>query len=189
MTAAPVAAAPRPAQPAADPNASIAVIEGATAPPPRASTPSASPQSTAAAVAPASGAPRTPVVSGPVPELPVAAPPFPQLSGLPASTFAPPVPRVPPGVAVAFPPGSAALPDEADAALRGLAGRRGGGLIALTAGGDGAGGPEAQARALPLALRRTEAMRAVLVAAGVPATAMRLDAAALGRGGQARLIQ
>lgn len=181
---APVTAAPSPPATApADPNASVVVLDGAAAPPTR-PTPPAPP------AAPPGPAARSLAASGPIPDLPMAPPPIPQLAGLPASTFAPPVPRTPPGVAVAFPPGSAALPQEADAALRNLAGRRSGGLIAVTAGGDANGpGAEAQARALPLALRRTEAMGAVLVAAGVPPAALRLDAAALGRGGQARLIQ
>lgn len=189
----PAVAPPRPP----DPNASTMVLEAATAPPP-APTPPPTPTPKAppvAAAAPALDmtpppAPRPAVESGPIPDLPTAAPPLPRIAGLPASATAPPVPRVPPPVLVAFPPGSAALPAEADAALRGLAGRRAGGPIGLAAGGDaGASGPEAQARALPLALRRVRAMQDVLLAAGVPPGAMRVDAAAMGRGGAARLIQ
>lgn len=177
----------RPARPAVppDPGASVAVMDAATAPPARAASSTPAP----AEVAPAATTPRTPVASGPLPELPAAAPPLPQLAGMPATVSAPATPRVPPGVTIAFPPGSAALPDAAGQALRELAGRRAGASIAVTAGGDSAGGSALQASALPLALRRVRAMQDALVAAGVPAEALRVDAVAPGRGGTARLIQ
>lgn len=178
-----------------DPGASVAVMDAATAPPPRAVPPilnavAPSPATPSPAVAASAGTtPRTPVVSGPLPELPDAAPPLPQLAGMPATVSAPATPRVAPGVAMVFPPGSAAVPDAAGQALRELAGRRAGASIAVTAGGDSAGGSPLQASALPLALRRVRAMQDTLVAAGVPAASLRLDAVAPGRGGTARLIQ
>lgn len=182
--------APVPAPPARptvspDPGASVAVMDAATASPARPAPPTSDP----AVPAPTGTTPRTPIVSGPLPELPAAAPPLPQLTGMPATVNAPATPRIPPGVAVAFPPGSAALPDAAGQALRELAGRRAGASIAVTAGGDSAGGSVLQASALPLALRRVRAMQDTLVAAGVPPASLRLDAVAPGRGGTARLIQ
>ncbi len=204
--AVPSPAATRPAAPPSDPGASVAVLEAATAPPP-AETPASPPAAPSPAAPPVSPAPvasfppsatalsRPPrgepvAASGPIPDLPSEAPPLPQLRGIPASVSAPPVPRLPPGVSIAFRPGSAALPAGADAALRELAGRRAGAAIAVEAGGDAAG-PEAaaQARALPLAWRRARSMGEALAAAGVPAEALRIDAAALGRGGTAHLIQ
>lgn len=193
--AAPPAVATRPAAPAPDPGASVAVLEAATAPPaaaPPASTPPVppAPPPAAAAAAPGVQQGRAAVESGPIPDLPNDAPPLPRLGGIPASVNAPPVPRLPPGVSVAFRPGSAALPAGADAALRELAGRRAGAPVAVAAGGDAAG-PDAaaQARALPLAWRRAQTMQEVLVAAGVPAGSLRVNAAALGRGGEAHLLQ
>jgi len=131
-----------------------------------------------------------PSQSGPLPELSASEPPLPRLGGLPASASAPAIPREPPGVSIIFRPGSAALPAAADAALRELAGRRAGAAVAVTAGGDAPGqGFQSQARALPLALRRARAIQEALVAAGVPAAALRIDAAATGRGGAAHLLQ
>ena len=81
------------------------------------------------------------------------------------------------------------LPPTADAALRQLASLRAGATIRVSAGGDAASAsPDAQAAALPLALRRVGAITATLIAAGVPPAALRADAAALGRDGTARLV-
>jgi len=211
--AAPASAAARPPAPPPDPGASVAVLEAATAQPaevtqsvppapaapapaaaPQASTPPAPvPSATGARGALEAGGPalgRPLVESGPVPDLPDEAPPLPRLSGIPASVNALPVPRLPRDVTVAFPRGSAALPATADAALRELAGRRAGAAIAVAAGGDAAGSDAAvQARALPLALRRARSMQDALTAAGVPADALRVEAAALGRGGEAHLLR
>lgn len=195
-------AAPRPAVPA-DPGASVAVMDAATAPAPIAPpTPEAPRPAIAPTIAAAPGVPQAAgpaaealraakpaVETGPLPELPTGAPPLPRLGGLPGSVDAPAVPRVPPGVSVAFPPGSATLPAAAEKALRDLAGRRGGATIAVTGGGAGGNSAEAQARALPLALRRGQAIGDALAAAGVPAAAIRVEAAATGRGGEARLLQ
>ncbi len=192
-----VSPAPPPAAPPPDPAASVAVLDAATAP---AAPPTAAPLAAPAAptVAAPPNAPQvagSPVESGslqsgPLPELSASEPPLPRLGGLPAGASAPAIPREPPGVSIAFRPGSAALPATADAALRELAVRRAGAAVAVTAGGDAPGqGFESQARALPLALRRAHAIQEALVAAGVPAAALRTDAAAVGRGGAARLLQ
>ena len=198
------------AAPPPDPGASVAVMDAATAPAPEpAPTTPALPTLSvvpSAPIAPAATAQpgvrpppakapaETPLQSaaepGPLPDVPTAEPALPRLGGLPASVNAPAVPRVPPPVAIAFRQGAATLPAAADAALRELASRRAGAEIAISAGGDAPGsGLEAQARALPLALRRAQAMQAALVAAGVPAAALHIDAAAMGRSGVARLLQ
>ena len=203
--AVPAPAATRPAVPPPDPGASVAVLEAATAPPPAEAAAAPAPAAPPASPAPVAVSPPVPpaatalgersqrepaLASGPIPDLPSEAPPLPRLRGIPASVSAPPMPRLPPGVSVAFRPGSAALPAGADAALRELAGRRAGAAIAVEAGGDAAGlDAGAQARALPLAWRRARTMGEALVAAGVPADALRVDAAALGRGGTAHLLQ
>ena len=174
----------------------MAQIEAASAAPaPRVAAPLPAPAAPAAirqAAAPEAArpaAPTEPVVSGPVPALPSAPPPAPSLPGIPASTFQPATPRPQPQAVIAFLPGSAVLRPESDAALRALAARRGGGPVAVLGGGDAASAsPEAQAAALPLAWRRVQAMQTVLAQAGVPESAMRVDAAALGRGGVARLV-
>ncbi len=89
-----------------------------------------------------------------------------------------------------FVTGSAALPASAADTLKQLAGRRGGGIIAVTGFGDAASNdPDAQSAALALGLSRAKAMAAALTAAGVPASAVQVDAAAFGRGGTARLVQ
>jgi outer membrane protein OmpA-like peptidoglycan-associated protein len=91
-------------------------------------------------------------------------------------------------VLVPFAAGSTAIPMPAQDALRGLAKRRGAGAIVVTGYGEAAlDDPAAQAAALPLALSRARAIAAVLAASGVPATAMRVDAQADGRGGAARV--
>lgn len=189
-----VSAVPPRAAPPPDPGASVAVMDAATAPaapapsPPVPPAAPAAPPGRAAPSRPQAATP--PTESGPLPDLPTTEPSLPRLGGLPASVNAPAVPRQPPGVSIAFRRGSAALPATADAALRELAGRRAGATIAVATAGDAPGSSlEAQARALPLALRRAQAIQDALVAAGVPATALRIDAAAVGRGGAARLIQ
>jgi outer membrane protein OmpA-like peptidoglycan-associated protein len=89
-----------------------------------------------------------------------------------------------------FASGSATLPPSASDTLRGLAGRRGNGMIAVIGYGDAAASdPTAQSTALSLGLSRAQAIAAALTAAGVPATAIQLDAQASGRGGAARLVQ
>ena len=85
---------------------------------------------------------------------------------------------------------SAELPGAATDTLKQLAGRRGSGVIAVTGYGDATSNdPDAQSAALALGLSRAKAMAAALTAAGVPVSAMQVDAAAVGRGGTARLVQ
>ncbi len=170
-SAPPPPAPPSPAAPPAPP--SIQAAAQPTPPPRRAAaTPNAEP-----------------VVSGPVPALPTAVPPLPSLAGIPAATTQPATPRPRPQVDAAFVPGSAVLRPESEAALRQLAARRGGGTVGVLGGGDaGSALPDRQAEALPLAWRRARAIQDTLVAAGVPTAALRVDAAALARGGVARLI-
>jgi len=174
----PASSGPAPAAAAAD-EPSQAVLEAASAPP--------SPVARQGARPAPAGAP--PPESGPLPDLPAGAPPIPQLPGLPATAFAPAAPKALPEAVVAFARGSAALPDSADPALRALAGLRAGGGLVVQAGGDADNaGPERQAAAVPLGLARARAIQAALVAAGVPATAIRIEAAGLGRTGTARLL-
>lgn len=186
---APAGGAPAGTIPAAAPDdePSKAVLDAATAPP--ATTPPATTPRRSARGAPAAGPGGAPLASGPLPELPAGAPPIPQLPGLPATTFAPAAPRPLPQAVIAFARGSAALPDSADPALRALAARLAGGGMVVQAGGDADGaGPDQQAAAVPLGLARARAIRAALVAAGVPAAAIRIEAAGLGRTGSARLL-
>lgn len=179
--AATAAAAPRP-EPPADPNASMATLDAAEAPPAR---PAAAPRPAIPALPDIRPAGRE---SGPLPELPTAPPAAPRLPGV--ATFTAPIPRAPPGVTVVFRQGSAELPPDSDAPLRALAGRRGAGSILVSASGDASGpGLTRQEAALPLALRRAQAVADALVAAGVPEGAVRLSASALGRGASARLVE
>jgi outer membrane protein OmpA-like peptidoglycan-associated protein len=91
---------------------------------------------------------------------------------------------------VTFVTGSTALPASAADSLKQLAAKRGSGIIAVTGGGDAtANDPDAQSAALTLGLSRAQAMAAVLTSAGVPSSAVQVDAAASGRGGTARLVQ
>jgi outer membrane protein OmpA-like peptidoglycan-associated protein len=185
---APAGDAPAGTIPAAAPDdePSKAVLDAATAPP--ATAPPATPRRSARG-APAAGPGGASLASGPLPELPAGAPPIPQLPGLPATAFAPAAPRPLPQAVIAFARGSATLPDSADPALRALAARLAGGGMVVQAGGDADGaGPDQQAAAVPLGLARARAIRAALVAAGVPAAAIRIEAAGLGRTGSARLL-
>ena len=93
-------------------------------------------------------------------------------------------------VSVTFVTGSAEVQSFATDALKQLAARRGNGIIAVTGYGDAASDdPDAQSAALALGLSRAKAMAAALTAAGVPSSAVQVDAAAIGRGGTARLVQ
>ncbi len=137
--------------------------------------------------APAAAA-SAPPPSGP-PTVPDAPPPLPQLAGVSASLVPAASRPPPPGVAVSFRRGSAELPLSAVGALQALAARRAGGPIAVQAGGDAGPSPAAQAAALPLALRRADAVRAALVAGGVPPGDVHATAVATARGTRADLIQ
>jgi outer membrane protein OmpA-like peptidoglycan-associated protein len=93
-------------------------------------------------------------------------------------------------IAVVFAYGVAALPPSAAAPLHALAGRRGNAFIAVTGYGDAPdSSPDAQAAALKLGLARAQMIASTLVADGVPASAVQIDAEAAGRGGTARLVQ
>ncbi len=189
----PSAGAPAaPAPQATDTDASTMVLDAASATPAAARAPAPrGPASDAAAPAAFSAPPASagPVVSGPIPPLPTAAPALPNLPGLPTSNPAPVVERARPSARFSFAPGSAALPGPADGALRALAARAAGGPIAVSAGGDArSAAPDAQGAALPLALRRTGAIAAVLISAGVPSSSIRSQAVAPGREASARLI-
>jgi len=93
-------------------------------------------------------------------------------------------------VAVDFVPGSSVLPPGAVDVLKNFAATRGQSVIAVTGYGDaGADDPRAQSAALSLALARAQAVAKALAAAGVPQTSVRIAAAARGRGANVRLVQ
>jgi outer membrane protein OmpA-like peptidoglycan-associated protein len=171
--------------------------------PPPATAPVGNVQSTP--LAPPGATAQTPAtVAAASPPLPAAPPPPPSLPGLasrpPAAAAAPsqvaatPSPAPPATaantVSVTFVNGSAELPSFAADTLKQLAARRGNGVIAVTGYGDAASDdPDAQSAALALGLSRAKAMAAALTQTGVPASAVQVDAQAIGRGGSARLIQ
>jgi outer membrane protein OmpA-like peptidoglycan-associated protein len=200
---APPPAVPKP--PAApDPNANRVVVDAAPAPTPP-PTPGPAPAkpapAAAASAAPAlagiDSVPAVPatVASGPLPNVAAAPPAFP--TGLPAiftpsppvapAAAAPPPPTAPAtGVLVMFTPGSSTLPPSASLNLRRYALAHKGATVTVTGHGDAtATTPDAQSRALDLALRRAQAIAASLVQAGVPLTKLNLTAEATGRGGTA----
>ncbi len=196
-TPASTAAAPAPAPEAPPPMARIDAADAPppppTPPPPPAPPAPAALQAAASPTAPARGKPGPnngePAPSGPVPALPAAPPGLPVLAGIPPATTEPATPKPAPQVVAAFVPGSAVLRPESNDALRALAARRASGPVAVLGGGEArSNAPDAQAAALPLAWRRARAIEDVLAAAGVPASAMHVDAAALARGGVARLV-
>lgn len=200
----PAAAAPPPPKvgPLGPPQPPLAAVPAT--PPRRAPT-----QPVQAAALPAPTQDPTPGVARPaapiatLPPIPDAPPPPPRLTGAPAAvaptpspaTPAPPPPPPPPAptpgapVLVAFPPGSATLPVESLGALKFLARQRGAQPVAVTGYGDAAtSSPAAQSAALPLAIARARAIASNLLAAGVPASAIRINAEAQGAGGAARLV-
>ena len=74
--------------------------------------------------------------------------------------------------------------------MKTLAAQRGNGIIAVTGYGDAdSNDPDAQSAALKLGLSRAQAMAAALASAGVPRSAVQVDAEAIGRGGAARLVK
>ncbi len=124
---------------------------------------------------------------------PPAPPGFSDLAALPVATTPPlpaPVPQAARGTPVRFLPGTATLAQGQAGALHALAGERGGAGVAVTGFGDsGTDAPAGQAAALDLALRRAEAIAAVLGTYGVPPSAIRVGAEAFGRGGAVRLLR
>ncbi len=194
----------------ADPDASSASLAAASAPPPKA-LPRA-PIDNGPAPAPRT-APTTPVNStplppptgataaaGPMPDVPAAPPSPPNLPGVKQVTAptpppempqpAPAAPSAPAGATpIAFAQGSSSLPSTTLATLRAVAARRGNGSIAVTGFGEASSDtPSSQVSAIPLAFARARAIAAQLEAAGVPATAIRLDAEAVGNGAAIRLL-
>lgn len=155
---------------------------------------------------PVASAPLPPVAPaadpGALPDMPATPPGPPRLAGVnvprvtaptppPATPPAPPPqPSAPAGATpIAFARGSASLPPDAIGPLRTLAKGRGVGSIGVTGYGEAAG-PDtaAQAAAVPLGFARARAIAAQLEAAGVPATAIRLDAEAIGNGAAVRVL-
>ena len=151
------------------------------------------------------GAPAVPTAPPAPANLPgaVASAPVPSASPLVATQAAPPAPSaaagIPataastsatrPSVGVPFSLGSATVPRASLVALRQLATRRGAANIAVTGYGEAAASdPSAQQAGISLALARAQAVASILTAAGVPATAIRVDAEAAGRGAAARLV-
>ena len=181
------ATAPRPAPTTKVQSAPLAPVPAPAAP--------AAPATPAGA-----GAPLAAADSAGLPAMPVAPPPAPKLPGVAATTAPTPAPATPPAppppaaayaggpVTVAFAPGSAVLPTSALVALKGLSQKRGDSPVAVTGYGEAASSvAAAQQAALPLALARARAIAANLLAAGVPATAIRVGAEAMGTGGAARI--
>jgi outer membrane protein OmpA-like peptidoglycan-associated protein len=207
----PAAPAPAPAAAVATPAPQTAATQSAPpapASPPPAATPA--PVAVAAAPAPPAVAPQPGPPASPAPGAPPAAPAQVAIATPPPAPVATPVnrpqtPAVPAlastlsgaepvsaggTVAVVFATSSSDLPPSAAAPLRALAGKRGNALIAVTGYGDAAdASPDAQVAALKLALARAQTIARALVADGAPASAVQVDAQAIGRGGTARLVQ
>jgi len=134
-----------------------------------------------------------------VPDAPPAPPSLPGVVGFTAPTPPAPTPPPPPPapkplvagapVLIGFPPGSATLPVDSLAALKLLARQRGDGTISVTGYGEAAGSDaNTQSTALPLAMARARAVATNLLSAGVPGSAIRINAEAQGNGAAARLI-
>jgi outer membrane protein OmpA-like peptidoglycan-associated protein len=198
----PPAAAPPAASPSAAPGGpvqSAALTSPAGTPPAAGASPVPAPSAAPApGQSPKAQAPSLPIVQAqpasavvPMPDSP---PPPPDLPGVPKTTR--PTPVLVQGnatsrqVTVDFAATSASVPPSAADLLKLLAAHRGGANIAVTGYGDAtAVAPEAQSAALGLALSRAKAVAAALAADGVPASAISVDAEAIGRGATARLIQ
>jgi outer membrane protein OmpA-like peptidoglycan-associated protein len=176
----PVVASPPPA-----PSVAAAVPPPASPPP----VVEAPPPPVAAAAAPPAALP--PAAQAALPSPPSLASPPPAAPATVASaTPSPPPPSAATTVSVTFLDGSAALPSIGADSLKQLAARRGNGIIAVVGHGEAASNdPNAQSAALALGLSRAQAMAGALASAGVPRSAMQVDAAASGRGGTARLVQ
>jgi outer membrane protein OmpA-like peptidoglycan-associated protein len=131
-------------------------------------------------------------------ELPVAAPPIPNVPGIdlrpapvaaPAVAAPPPAPREPvdgPPIALAFAPDSAILSGDMVTALRALAAARGNARIRVGGFGEQRAMPDEAA--LTLGLVRARRIADALTAAGVPPAAITMTAAAAGSGGFAQLV-
>jgi outer membrane protein OmpA-like peptidoglycan-associated protein len=189
--------------------APVGAVQAAALPPPAAA---AQPSADAPPAAPATAAPLAPpgataqptAAAAPAPSLPTTPPPPPSLSNnVPAApppagaagaagaaSAPPPTADATNTVSVTFVGDSSELPATAANTLKQLAARRGNGIIAVTGYGDAASSdPAAQSAALTLGLSRAQAMAAALASAGVPRSAVQVDAEAIGRGGAARLVK
>lgn len=179
-----------------------------TPPPPRKAPRGAVTQSDLPAPAPAAPPAANPPAATPADQetpadLPAAPPPPPRIEGVavpqvtvptppppapPAAPAAPPaVTSNPAGVGLIFAAASSELPAGAEEALRAFAARNRTHSMVVSAGGDGSGSPDAQGVALPLALARTRAISSVLIADGVPASLIGIDASAEGHSGAVRI--
>lgn len=200
LTPLPVAAAPPKPNPAAppDPNGNRVVVDAAASPAAPPTRPVAPPQPAPAAPVGIDAVPALPAVvaSGPLPSLAAAPPPPPSGLGVvvppPSSVAAPPAPvaaaATPNAVRIAFTPGSATLPPSATLNLRRFALAHKGGVFNVTGEGEAVlPSPDAQGRALDLALRRAQSIAASLAEAGVTAANLHLHAQAKGQGGSASL--
>lgn len=184
------------APPAAPPPATAAAPPAAAAP---------APAPAAQAVDGAAAARETPAASAAAPPpvgMPAAPPPPPSLAGVAQVTAPTPPPKAPPppaaapsavsssatGVTLVFTAGATELPGGADDALKTFVARHRAQLMVVSAGGDGGDGPDAQAAALPLALARARTIAAALMAAGVPASMIGIDASAGGHTGAVRIV-
>ena len=99
------------------------------------------------------------------------------------------VPAAARGTQLGFAPGSDQLANASQSALHALSARRGAGAIVITGYGDASSDqPDAQLVALDLGLRRAQTVASELAALGVPVSALRIDAAAFGRGASALLV-
>jgi len=125
------------------------------------------------------------------PPAPPSLPGFSAPAGLPASWTPPDYQTAPPpGTQLAFAPGTDTLLSGQRGAIHAVAVRRAGGPLLVTGYGDCASAdPDAQTQALSLAALRARAVAATLQQEGVPASAIRLDARAFGRGASLSLVQ
>jgi outer membrane protein OmpA-like peptidoglycan-associated protein len=187
----------------ASPGAAAQPGVAAALPPPAPNAPLTPPGASAQPTAQAAPAPPLPNIPPPPPNLPApggapatpaglppAAGPPPATPATTAAATPAPTPNSANSVSLTFVDGSADLPPTAASTLKALAARRGGGIIAVTGYGDAASNdPDAQSAALTLGLSRAQAMAAALTSAGVPRSAVQVDAEAIGRGGAARLVK
>lgn len=181
----PTPQAPAAATPLAPPGATAQPAPEAAAPPPLPTAPPPPPSLPGVAVAKSSPVPAPPAAQAAASPPAVAPAPVAVASASPA-----PAPNPANSVSVTFITGSAELPSFGSASLKQLAARRGNAIIAVTGYGDATSDdPDAQSAALALGLSRAQAMAAALTSAGVPASAVAVDAQAIGRGGTARLVQ
>lgn len=169
-----------PADTAAQPNTANATLPAADAPPPL-------PASGAVTLA---GAPAS---SDALPDIPAAPPQPATFEGVPVEPLPTPPPPVrpigrPPGAAVLFASGSAELATSQTSTLKDVIAHRGKLAVVVEGHGDElADTPEGQAAALTLGLARARAVAQALLALHVPADAIRLSAASVGRGATVRL--